>query len=117
MRKIRNQTKAVSSNKKQSIKTGRPVGRPKVNRDPEESASKKNTDNEFDNSFIALNPKIDSKENSKHNLLDKSTEAAALTSEKMSMVKTKEIINLRPPKRESLESMKDPGELSKLSKL
>lgn len=113
MRKIRNQTKAASSNKKQYTKTGRPVGKPKVNRDPEESASKKNTDNEFDNSFIATNPKIDSKENSKHNLLDKSGEEAALTSEKMSMVKTtKENINLRQPKRESLESMKDPGELS-----
>lgn len=111
VRKTRTQTKSMSFIKKQSLKGGRPVGRPKVNRSSDESANKMKKDTEFDNLVSTSNLKIEPRENSEMNLLAKSSENETITDEETCRVKTKDNINLRQPKREPVGNAKDPGEI------
>lgn len=111
VRKRKTQSKPNSFVKKQSLKTGRPVGRPKANKNAEETAPKKQKNNEVENAVVAPTIKTEQKQNSEVKPIIKFSETGVITDEETLRVKTEGNINVRQPKRETVESAKDSGEL------
>lgn len=109
VRKKRTQTKSISCIKKQSLKSGRPVGRPKASRNAEETANKRKNNNDFENAIVPLNCKIEQTQNFDENSIIKSNETETITDEETCRVKTELNISLKQPKREPAENTKDSG--------